>query len=356
MVGPVRWHPRCSHSRSRGCDPRSREEKALLRLIIMALLVLPASVAWAAECAPEKMVRIVTRDATPGIDPQSFPALPKTLYRLGNGRGRVEEMPDASRGVHGLIVVNEPDAWIVNLHDKSGRHVVDPGPGLIFRAPILDGGGELPAPLRELEFGCELAPEFELAERRGQLASSIEDRGPEDQAWTGIDDMPSRLVMQVDDPRVGLVHDDQAMDPSRGIGHLLDSPSAVSEPVQGLWESGKGLRIDSRRGVSSDDPHHLLGSTLRRPRHGRGKNEQRHDDQSKQRFSPLEVSDRVQVISSGCIVGASVPAQPFHVVSARPKLRSPAGRQKLAAGERASSAPARRSREIRLTQTNGRTI
>src|SRR5439155_91719 len=28
---------------------------------------------------------------------------------------------------------------------------------LIFRAPILDGGGELPAPLRELEFGCELA-------------------------------------------------------------------------------------------------------------------------------------------------------------------------------------------------------
>jgi len=129
----------------------------LLRLIIMALLVLPASVAWAAECAPEKMVRIVTRDATPGIDPQSFPALPKTLYRLGNGRGRVEEMPDASRGVHGLIVVNEPDAWIVNLHDRSGRHVVDPGPGLIFRAPILDGGGELPAPLRELEFGCELA-------------------------------------------------------------------------------------------------------------------------------------------------------------------------------------------------------
>ncbi|HEY4912148.1 MAG TPA: hypothetical protein VIJ73_21735, partial [Methylomirabilota bacterium] len=128
----------------------------LLRSIIMALLVLSASVAWAAECAPEKMVRIVTRDATPGIDPQSFAALPKTLYRIGNARGRVEEMPDAARGVHGLIVVNEPDAWVVNLHDKSGRHVVDPGPGLIFRARILDGG-ELPSPLRELEFGCELA-------------------------------------------------------------------------------------------------------------------------------------------------------------------------------------------------------
>jgi hypothetical protein len=133
-----------------------REEKTLLRLIIMALLVLPASVAWAAECAPEKMVRIVARDVTPGIDPQSFAALPKTLYRLGNARGRVEEMPDAARGVHGLVVVNEPDGWIVNLHDKSGRHVVDPGPSPIFRAPILDGG-ELPPPLRELEFGCELA-------------------------------------------------------------------------------------------------------------------------------------------------------------------------------------------------------
>src|SRR2546428_6825935 len=107
MVRPVRWHPRCSHSRSPGCDPRPREEKALLRLIIMALLVLPASVAWAAECAPEKMVRIVTRDATPGIDPQSFPALPKTLYRLRKRPGRVEEEPGASRRGHGLIVVNE---------------------------------------------------------------------------------------------------------------------------------------------------------------------------------------------------------------------------------------------------------
>src|SRR2546422_10740061 len=121
MVGPVRWHPRCSHSRSPGSDPRPREEKALLRLIIMALLVLPASVAWAAECAPEKMVRIVTRDATPGIDPQSFPALPKTLYRLGNGRGRGEEMPRASPGVPGLNVGDEPHAWGGHLHGKAGR-------------------------------------------------------------------------------------------------------------------------------------------------------------------------------------------------------------------------------------------
>jgi hypothetical protein len=128
----------------------------LLALIIVALLALPVSAAGAAACAPEKMVRIVTRDATPGIDPQSFAALPKTLYRIGNGRGRVEEVPDPARGVHGLIVVNEPDGWIVNLHDRTGRHVVDPGPSLTFRAPILDGG-ELPAPLRELEFGCELA-------------------------------------------------------------------------------------------------------------------------------------------------------------------------------------------------------
>jgi hypothetical protein len=128
----------------------------LLGLIIVALLALPAPAAWAAACAPEKMVRIVSRDATPGIDPQSFPGLPKTLYRIGNGRGRVEEVPDPARGVHGLIVVNEPDGWIVNLHDRTGRHVVDPGPSLVFRAPILDGG-ELPAPLRELEFGCELA-------------------------------------------------------------------------------------------------------------------------------------------------------------------------------------------------------
>src|SRR2546428_10096902 len=103
MVGPEGWPPRCSRSISPGRGPRLREEKTLLRLIIMALLVLPASLAWAAECAPEKMVRIVTRDATPGIDPQSFAALPKTLYRLRNRPRRGGGAHADPRGGHGLI-------------------------------------------------------------------------------------------------------------------------------------------------------------------------------------------------------------------------------------------------------------
>src|SRR2546427_390751 len=123
MVGPEGWHPRCSRSISPGRDPRLREEKTLLRLIIMALLVLPASLAWAAECAPEKMVRIVTRDATPGIDPQSFAALPKTLYRIGNARGRVEEMPDAARGVHDLLVHPKDRVVYAVAHYKAGKVV-----------------------------------------------------------------------------------------------------------------------------------------------------------------------------------------------------------------------------------------
>ena len=51
--------------------------------MVLAAMVLAAAAAPADAglCAPEKLVRIGTRDMTPGIDPQSFAAAPKVLYR-----------------------------------------------------------------------------------------------------------------------------------------------------------------------------------------------------------------------------------------------------------------------------------
>src|SRR5262245_35832646 len=105
-----------------------------MRLIIRAVLAACfeigtlAQVATAADCTPHKMVRITYANVAPGLDPRSFAAQPKTLYRLGSKYGRIEERADAVRGVHGLVVVQEPDIWTIDLMKRVGQHIVDAGP------------------------------------------------------------------------------------------------------------------------------------------------------------------------------------------------------------------------------------
>lgn len=112
-----------------------------------------AAMATAAECAPEKMVRVVVRNVTPGRNPAAM--TPMTMHRFTERYARVEEQPNKAAGRHNLIVVNEPDLWMANLADKTGRHAVDPGPVLEFRAPIFTTAG-IPPIFTKLETGCEL--------------------------------------------------------------------------------------------------------------------------------------------------------------------------------------------------------
>ncbi|HEY3449648.1 MAG TPA: hypothetical protein VGK67_25060 [Myxococcales bacterium] len=103
------------------------------------------------------MTKVVARNVSPSVPRDSFAAQPKTFYRSGTRYGRVEEAPDREHGIHGLFVVDEPKAWMINLATKTGRTIVDPGPTFVFHAPIiLRNKGEKAPPL--LEFGLE--PEF----------------------------------------------------------------------------------------------------------------------------------------------------------------------------------------------------
>jgi hypothetical protein len=115
-----------------------------------------ASPAYAATCAPAKLVHIVTVDVTPGIPAASFEAQPKTLYRIGNDKVRIEEALDAANGIHGVIVDAEPNIWMINLYDGTGKHIVDPGPDFSAKAPIFGTPSSGLSPkLLGLEFGCE---------------------------------------------------------------------------------------------------------------------------------------------------------------------------------------------------------
>lgn len=103
------------------------------------------------------VVQLQGHDAPAG----SFAAKPRTLFRAGNQFCRTEEEPDPEHGIHGLLIVNEPDAWLVNLETKSVQHMVDPGPTFNCRMPIF---AALPSSAPEdeakqinaLEFGYEL--------------------------------------------------------------------------------------------------------------------------------------------------------------------------------------------------------
>lgn len=126
-----------------------------MRLLLSILvLVLLNPLAAFAGCAPQKMVKITFRDATPGYEKGHFATLPKTLHRWGSHFARLEEQPDLENGVHALVVVNNRDTWMVNRAARTGRHIVDRAETFDFHAPLV---GSHDSPFADFEFGCELA-------------------------------------------------------------------------------------------------------------------------------------------------------------------------------------------------------
>jgi len=126
------------------------------QLLMPLILTLLAPSIVFGVCAPDKMVRIVFRDATPGITPDSFASKPKTLYRLGSKYSRLEEALDSEHGIHGLAIAAEPDLWMINLAAQSGQHILDRSEPYVIHAQVF-GGPTDPEPLKSFEFGCELA-------------------------------------------------------------------------------------------------------------------------------------------------------------------------------------------------------
>jgi hypothetical protein len=123
---------------------------------LMILLAMGFAGPAAAACAPAGLVHIVTTETTPGLDPLSFDAQPKSLYREGAKHSRLEEQQDDKNGVHGLAVINEPNIWMANLYDRTGRHIVDPNPAQTTQAQVFPDDRISPKILN-LEFGCEAA-------------------------------------------------------------------------------------------------------------------------------------------------------------------------------------------------------
>jgi hypothetical protein len=114
------------------------------------------------EDRPAMMTKLMVKLESPEIPKDSFAAQAKRMYRAGSGYCRIEENPDLEHGIHGLLITNEPDSWMINRLAKTARHIVDPGPTFNCRLPIfadaedIKSAQDLKKPLIQLEFGREL--------------------------------------------------------------------------------------------------------------------------------------------------------------------------------------------------------
>lgn len=93
---------------------------------MLILFLLRAGVC--ADSAPVKMTHVIAQMSGTDILADSFAAKPKVYWRASNQYCRVDEEPDPDKGIHGRAVINEPDAWLINLADNTAKHLVDPGP------------------------------------------------------------------------------------------------------------------------------------------------------------------------------------------------------------------------------------
>ena len=122
--------------------------------------LLLASLALAQD-APKTMSKITVQLDGSELSQNDFARKPKTIYRAGSTYCRVEEAADQEHNIHALLIVSEPDAWMVNLATKTARHSVDPGPTFqchlpIFSGPIPNAQDEVDYAKLGLEFGYEL--------------------------------------------------------------------------------------------------------------------------------------------------------------------------------------------------------
>ena len=138
-------------------------------------------------CQPRSLVSITARNVTPGLQAMDPRAQPKRIWRTGGRFLRTLEQPVVSARLQdpkaplarqALVIIAEPDVWMIDTASRAGRHTVDKGPVLEVRAPILPQGGA-PPQFMALEFGCEAefvavhAPRAQKTIRWGEIDAAI---------------------------------------------------------------------------------------------------------------------------------------------------------------------------------------
>lgn len=124
-------------------------------IAIVIAVILPRT----GVCAdtPSKMIHTIIQMSGADVPAESFAAKPRAFWRASSQYCRIDEEPDPANGIHGRVVFNEPDAWLINLANRTAKHVLDPGPTFNCRLPIFAFDAEtVKSKIVELEVGREL--------------------------------------------------------------------------------------------------------------------------------------------------------------------------------------------------------
>ena len=202
------------------------------------MLVAPAEgqPAEAQGCVPMGLFRAVVRNVTPGLQAADRQAQPRTYYRQGAKLMRSEEQPDPASGAQNIVIIAEPDIWVMNVAARQAQHGVDPGPDLSVHMPILAPSLDTPESFRTLEFGCETvfvatyAPRQQRVVQWGGTTAALHAVTVGDQSLAILMDQRRNqplmisylrrgqpvLVLRYDDYRLGLPERPQLFAPPKG--------------------------------------------------------------------------------------------------------------------------------------------
>ncbi len=115
-----------------------------------------ATRAPAAAELPPTMKVIEVRKVDPKPDPMSVESEPVSYWYAGSGHGRVELPRDDKNGTYELIIMNDPNVWMIDLISKSGRHIVDHNPPLVVHFQIFGPNVPFEKGKPNLEFANEI--------------------------------------------------------------------------------------------------------------------------------------------------------------------------------------------------------
>lgn len=110
-----------------------------ISILILTTNFISACLIGADISSQSGMTKVIIVDNSPNIPKGSFEKVPKTTYLVGSKFARVEEAYDPSMNLHALLIISEPDIWMVNLANKTGKHTIDPGPDFNIHIPVLSG-------------------------------------------------------------------------------------------------------------------------------------------------------------------------------------------------------------------------
>jgi len=123
-----------------------------MKKLLISLLL--ASLTSGAQAADDKMLFAEYRVISADLAASSPEARPRKIWRLSEEFLRFEDIPNPETKAHILIIVDEPDIWIIDRNKNQGQHTVDPGPHYAVHFPIFPR--EPSEKLKKLEFGSEL--------------------------------------------------------------------------------------------------------------------------------------------------------------------------------------------------------